>query len=432
MSPLATSTGYRAVGDNAGVWRSAIYVLLLIAVLTRVAIPAPWLDQFYGYTLDEGGIAGKIHPGGYAIAGVFALSLLTLRVELDRWSFAAAKAMTGFATVIVALMAYIALAGLGVSSGYLIDTYIVTLLGGLAILAQPAALRIRLGQWVLALLVASAAIGILEAVTHSRVMPYTTAETVFRPTGLAGHPLALGLLSAVAIPFAAIQRWPAWLRAAAIAVLFVGTAAANARIALLAAMIAVAATMLLVPMNTRSAATGSRLRALLVTGGAIALAGGVTLLAFAGFLRRLSSGLVDRSSMARIEVYDLFSMASWKEILFGADTAHIARLAETQLGLKAIESSVVIFVFQFGLIGALIFAAAFLFTVLRLVRGVPAPAKVAAGLFFLVALSNNTLSTKTPVILVLIVLLIAARAIADTAAARRGPAQTVARRWADY
>jgi len=82
---------------------------------------------------------------------------------------------------------------------------------------------------VLGMLILSALIGIMEAVTHIRVLPYDLNELQFRPIGLANHPLALGSLCATAIGFVVLARWPVWMRLLAVFILFVGCAASGAR-----------------------------------------------------------------------------------------------------------------------------------------------------------------------------------------------------------
>ena len=54
-------------------------------------------------------------------------------------------------------------------------------------------------------------------------------------------------------------------------------------------------------------------------------------------------------------LYRLFDLVSWNEILFGADIANIRHLALFHFDLEYIESSFVMFIFQFGLFGAIIF-----------------------------------------------------------------------------
>lgn len=400
----------RSVRGNSVVYGGVIFLLLAGAVVMRAALPYSFIDLFIDYTAETGSIVEKIHPGSYAIAGVFALSIVTLRAGLDAWAYRAFKGLVGFAGAIGLLIAYLIVAGRVGSAGYLIDTYLAAILAGLNLLLLPPAMRIRIADLVLLVLIASAAMGVFETATHTRIMPYPIPEIEFRATGLAGHPLTLGLLSACAILFVSNAGWSRMASLSAIVILFLGVAAASARISMLAASLAVIIAILAGPMRAGSDDQRARLKALLLVGGAIVLAGGLTLLAFSGHLDRFQRGFADASAMARVDVYKLFLYADWSEIVFGTDVVRIARLAETRLNLAAIESSFVVLIFQFGIFGTILFAGGVFACTRKLIAGAPAATVAATLIFFAVALSNNTLTSKTPTVLILFVLLIGVQA----------------------
>ena len=396
---------------NSPVYTGALFLLFALALLLRASLPPPFLDTFINYTPDYGSIVEKIHPGTYALAGVFALTLLTVRARIDAWSYRTGAGLLGLGAAIALLIVYLAMAGRTSAAGYLIDTYVAAMFAGLTLLLFPPAVRARAGELMLALILVSSALGIVEYLTRTRIMPYPTGEPIFRPTGLAGHPLTLGLLGATAILFVSMARWSPAIRLAAIGLLFIGVAAASARIALLAAAVAVFFAILGGTGRGGSSAQRARLRSLLLVGGTIGLVGAITVLAMSGFLDRfIARGLLDTSAMARVDVYRLFALTEWRDILLGTDIVTISKIAEQQLGLLAIESSPVILVYQFGVFGALLFAAALLMAIARALSGAPIAAYIAVMLFFAVALSNNTLTTKTPVVLILFVLLIGLQA----------------------
>lgn len=396
---------------NSSAYTGALFVLVASALLMRAALPAPFIDLFINYTPYEGSIIEKIHPGTHAITGVFVLTALTMRASLDAWSYHAARTLTGFGAAIAILIIYLGTAGRIGAAGYLVDTYIAAILGGLTLLLFPVQFRTRAAHILLAMVIASVALALVEFGTGARIMPYPFSEDQFRPTGLAGHPLALGLITATAILFVSISSWRTSIRMMVIALMFVGVAAAGARIAMLAASIATAFALFTSLSGGGSSTERARIRTLLVVGGAIVLAGALTVLAAGGFIDRfVERGVSDTSAMARVDVYKLFALTSWKDILLGTDVARIAKIAETQLNLAAIESSIVVAVFQFGVFGAILFALALMLTVRRLLVGAPAAAWAATLLFFAVALSNNTLTAKTPVVLILFTLLIGVQA----------------------
>ena len=128
----------------------------------------------------------------------------------------------------------------------------------------------------------------------------------------------------------------------------------------------------------------------------------------AGFLERFEGGYIDENAQARIDVYKVFDWVGWSEILFGSDIVAIKKLVFDRLGIL-VESSVVVFVFQFGLFGALLFVGTLLYALLRLAAGADRRAYIGIGAFFATAMSNDALSGKHCYILMLMALLIAFR-----------------------
>src|SRR5690606_8235617 len=108
--------------------------------------------------------------------------------------------------------------------------------------------------------------GLFEATTHIRIFAYSEGEAAFRPIGLAGHPLTLGLLSATTIAFVPLTNSKPWVKLTAMFVLFVGTAVAGARLALIVAMLEVLALVLVVPWTSlsRSAERKAKLAVLIM------------------------------------------------------------------------------------------------------------------------------------------------------------------------
>ncbi|MCB1477427.1 MAG: VpsF family polysaccharide biosynthesis protein [Rhodobiaceae bacterium] len=390
---------------NSAAFLTAVFAVAATAIVLRVSLPANLLNLFMEYTTDKGSFIQKLHPGTYAIVAAAIIVPLTLRAYVDAWTLRSIRAMALFTVAVVLLIAYLIVAGHFGSAGYLIDTYIAATLGGITLLLLPPDMRARTADLVLFVLIVSAIIGIFEFVTHIRLIPYPIEEHEFRPTGLLDHPLLLGLLCSTAIPFVAASDWQRSMRIAAICILFLGVAAASARIAMLAASLATAVVILAAPIRTASSSQSARLKALMIVAGAILLAAAITVLAFSGFLDRFSRGLTDASAMARIRIYDIFGLVSWTEILFGMPAEDIAKLVK-RLDLMVLESSPVAWILHFGLFAAIGFVAAFLGMLRTLLRGARPLVVFGSLLFLAVALTNNTLSTKTPAVLVLIVLII--------------------------
>ena len=142
----------------------------------------------------------------------------------------------------------------------------------------------------------------------------------------------------------------------------------------------------------------------------ITLVGGALLTAvlFAGgLLSRFGDTIFDENAAARITIYRIFGFTGLKELLFGADLNAIAKIVKVELGLPYIESTPVYLIYQLGLPLALAFAVLVFSVFARMLRGAPRTAWIATGIFFVAALSNNILSSKTPVVAMFLVLIIA-------------------------
>jgi hypothetical protein len=93
--------------------------------------------------------------------------------------------------------------------------------------------------------------------------------------------------------------------------------------------------------------------------------------------------------------------------LLGTDIGNIRRLALYNFDLEFIESSLVMFVFQFGLVGTVIFLLFLARTFLVLLSGASRFVVIGTLAFFAIAFGNNSLSTKTPNMLMIMLLIVA-------------------------
>jgi hypothetical protein len=394
------------------------FVLTVAAFVLRFCVSPQMMNALVDYTSDGGALYEKLHFGTYAICLLLPVVLFTRPVFLRGEEIAKFRDLVRFCGMIVLLVGFLILTGRSSSSGIFIDTYLVAGVAGLVVLAQNAGMRRLIGDAVLGISLLSALLGLFEAVTRTRILPYGAGEDVFRPIGLTDHPLTLGLMCAASIGFVALTRWPVWAKVLAALLLFVGAAAAGARFALLLAGAEVLALLVLVPWGLSPAAERkAKFAALLLTlaAGAALIAG----LAAGGFLSRFSGGVVDENFYARTDIYRIFDYVTWKEILFGADLGDILRIVNEKLNLPFIESTPVYLTFQLGAILAVLFAALVFWLVWRLLRRQPRAAWIGTAVFLAAALSNNTLSTKTPVVAIFVVLLVC---YLDAVPARRSAA----------
>jgi hypothetical protein len=385
----------------------AIFLLAAAAFLLRFTISPEVLDRFENYTGDSGSFVQKLHIGTYAILLVLPLALFSRPFVLRGDEIGKFKALVRYLALLVVLMLYLGLTGHFSTSGFLIDTYLSGGAAGLIVMTQSEEARRRIGDVIVLMLVVSALMGIFEAVTHHRILPYDNVEQVFRPIGLTEHPLALGTLCAAGIGFAASTRWRIWLRIAACFVLLVGCAASGARFALLTAAAEVLLLLVLTPWPGLSRRHARQAKALVLALVLVGGAGLIMLLAAAGLLSRFGDGVFDANAMVRLSIYDIFSFVSWQNLLLGMPADALIDVVQKQLHLPTLESAPIAVIMLFGLPMALFFAGLLVWIVFRLLRFANATTYIATLTFFTAALSNNALSTKTPAFAIALVLVLA-------------------------
>jgi hypothetical protein len=293
------------------------------------------------------------------------------------------------------------------SIGYLFDSYLVACAAAALLLFFPQRWREWLGSSLLIFIAASACVALVEFALRTRFLPYPFEELLFRPTGLTEHPLELGLFNAVGISFVAASRWRGLAKACTIAIMLLGAFAAGARVAAIVAAMCALSAIALHDWPTATPQARFRIKAISLLTAVLAIPAALAILASLGLFERFQNGLVDESALARVNIYRLFELVTWKEILLGTDISEIRHLALFHFDLEFIESSLVMFIFQFGLIGTLIFLAFLARTFLALLSGAGVSVMIGTAAFFIIAFGNNSLSTKTPIVL-MIMLLIAA------------------------
>lgn len=386
-----------------------LFLATAFALLLRFIVSPQLLNMAMNYTADQGSFYEKLHLGTYAICLLLPLAVFSKPILLRGDEIGVFKLLIRYCVVMAALVPYLFIIGRAGSSGFIIDTHLVAGAAGLLLLIQAPNARRLLGDIVVVMLIVSAVVGIAEAATHQRFLPYTLNEVQFRPIGLSAHPLALGAFSAIGIGFVTLTRWPVWLRILSIAVLFVGCAASGARFALLLASAEIVMLLLFVPWPQLS--PRQQIKAKLVTLLLVMVLGAILIgvLFASGFMNRFGGTLFDENFMARVTIYRVFEFVSWKDLFFGMNDKALLEIVRQRLHLPYIESSPVALTLLFGLPIALLFAGLFFATFFRLLAGVPLAGRIAGIVFLLASLSNNALSSKTPELTIIVVLMLAYR-----------------------
>jgi hypothetical protein len=404
---MTVAQDYLASKRNSLPLQRYLFALFWVFVLARLILSANVLNKVIPYTADGGSTVEKIHPTTYGIFFLLFVQLLTTRIELDDWELRALRALILFALAIGALAVFTFLVGDITAIGYLIDTYLVACAAGASMLFVPRPWREKLGASLLIFIAVGTAVAGGEYALKTRLLPYPMEEETFRATGLSEHPLVLGLYNAVGVSFVAVTRWKAFTKVCFILTMLLGTVVAGARIASIAAALSVLVIVTLFQSPTMPPEKQFRMKAILLSGLIVGIPSAIVALSQFGLLTRFQDGLLDESGMARVNIYGLFELVSWREILLGADVREIGKMALQHFDLEFIESSIVNFVFQFGLFGTIFFLLFMARTFLVLLAGAGSEVVIGTLAFFVVASSNNGLSSKTQIVLMIVLLIVA-------------------------
>ncbi|CAN7226490.1 VpsF family polysaccharide biosynthesis protein [Devosia sp. LjRoot16] len=407
----STSAGFDRSPTDAARQQNAVSLLFFFCVaaafIARFAVSSQLMNRVVAYTTEAGPFYEKLHFGTYAVLFLLPVVLFSRPFLLRGDEIGKFRALVRYSGLMLLLVLFMFVTGRAGSSVVLIDTYLVTGGAGLIMLALNPTSRRLLGDVTLGLLILSAALGTLEALTQQRILPYDAVELGFRPVGLSEHPLALGTTCAIAVGFVALTNWRVWIRVACIIVLFIGAAASGARMALLVTVVEIFALIIVVPWPRLSQRHQRQAKLFVLLAAA---AGGAVLtgiLLSAGLLSRFTSTLFDENFFVRVSIYDVFKYVSFEQVMFGMDGKELIRIVTEKLHMPTIESAQVVIVLLFGLPVALLFAWLVIWMLLRMLRHAPLAAWIGVAATLLAALSNNTFSSKTPIVMMMIVLVLA-------------------------
>jgi len=408
VSQPAIGSGQKETGfDRRG---NALAILLALAVLgvfaSRILVSNSLMNLVMEYTTEFGSFYEKIHLGTYAIFLLLPVALLSRPFVLQGHDIERFRDTLRFALLLVLLIGLMMAIGRTSAGGLFLDTYLVAAAAALIMLAMVPSARRFVGESLLVLNIVSAMMGVAEFAMRRHFLPTDLDELIFRPTGLSGHPLNLGMISGASIAFVTLTSWKPWQKLVAMLLLLIGTAAAGARLSLVVTALEIMALIVFVPwgLSPRSERK-AKLAALLMV--LIGGAGLFAILAAGGALQRFEGGIVDENFFARTDIYSIFGMVSWQQIVFGADLNVILKLVNERLGLPFIESSPVYMTFLVGAPLAIGVFGLLFWYLWRLLRHAPRAAWIGTIAFLLAALSNNTVTTRTPVLVLFVVLILA-------------------------
>lgn len=382
--------------------------LFAVATVVRGGLSGYVWDSIVPYQVPGGNPALKIHPGAYLILALTAWMMLTRRDLGPLLRDSRGKAALALSGGIGLMLGLYIWRGQMSSLSYLIDSILVAPAAILCTLAMSDRQRGTIAAAVIYLALANSLFSIVQVAVRSQILPGPEfpVSDGFRASGVLGHPLLTGAVHVSAIPLLYLTNWSMQTKLLATVALLVGVFAGQARIATIAA----AGILPIIGwIEIRRALRAGVLRPVSLFVGATCALSAIPIMVLgllaSGALDRILNGMFDESGKARVEGYRIFNYISQEEWLFGTDLNQAVQILRSVIGLPAIESPIVVYILQFGLIGALIFSAAMLLFFLLMARALPPYGKLAVLTFLLIASTNNQLAAKGPSMFLVAVLL---------------------------
>ncbi|MBT4042118.1 MAG: hypothetical protein HOF11_01305 [Rhodospirillaceae bacterium] len=256
-------------------------------------------------------------------------------------------------------------------------------------------------------------IGITESILVSRLIPYkihgfSITEDFFRSTALLGHPLSNALITAVGLIFALGYLRSNVARIIIGAILITGLLSFGGCTALAAALLSVFLMLAIgVVQDLRNGHFKYGESALL----AVALLVAPFLISVMVGSTNIGSRIIGylrwgASADARLESLNLFQYISMDDLIFGMPVERLGEMTNDIGTIGTIENFWVVLIARMGLIGFGIFFIALAAFCYRLMQEGKLAAKVAVIMFLFIASSNNSLSSKSPALCVLVLLIV--------------------------
>lgn len=377
------------------------------ALLVRIFFPGAILDLFVPYTAPTGFIAFKIHPGTYLLLGAAVWEMMRSNVAtlIDNRRHAPLLIMCAAA----AIAAVSGLAQGRMSAiGYLIDSIFCGAIAAWLMTRIHPDHRARIVTAIVLLMGVHVLISAFEWATQYRLLPFPYQEATFRPTGLFDHPLDNGLATATVMMFIPTLRWPFVITVSTMLFFLGGVFVSGARAATVVGSVIFLISF--IALMRAEAQRGGR-QAGMVMVGVLAVLLIVPIIIMSGALDpltyRLQEKLVDNSAMTRIDIFSVLQYLTIGELLFGSDIGKLSMLSRVFLRNSAIESPIVMMIFQFGLIVTIILFGSIMFAVGESARRRRGALLGAIG-FLLIANTNNVLNVKSQALSVVLALICAA------------------------
>lgn len=390
--------------------------LALVAIMFVTISPLALVALGLNYDESGGSPLEKIHPATLLAFAVLGLSALYVRNPFTGAINGLVNAPGAFVfLVMIGLLIVHSIRVVGLPFTSFFDTFIAPVVVFFLYKDMRERRAHRFALLFHTLMMLNAVVGIVEFATGARITPLVASGLVieddWRSTALLGHPLANASLTGsylLTLAVGAGRDLPrplavfGFVIAAAGMVVFGGRASTVILIVMLLAIalwrgIAV----------TRGARFDTRAIIVALLAVPILSLAGVALTE-AGFFDLFIERFIDDqgSASTRVEMFELFKHLSWDELLLAPDAAQLSTLRSVYNLDFGIESFWVSFVLSYGLIPGLAFFTGLYLFCRELARHLRPGAVLVLLFFFAVASTSVSLSAKTPLFAVLVLMLL--------------------------
>jgi hypothetical protein len=382
-----------------------VFRIIAAGIFIRLILSGYITDELFSYSIRGGFPILKIHPGSYLLMATFAalafakgaIPFTLARARAEPWVFQF--------FLITFLVALYELMRFGMSGlAYMVDALIIPPLALLLLHFASPQQRLSLAKLIINFIFFNSLMAIAEFVLKTHFLPAGPLEGAdyFRSTAILGHPLANALMTAPLLPLLFLLNWSINRKLLYMTVYIVSILAYGARGAFAIGLTVFAAGMLLsggalVRRRNLRATTFLIIIfiALLIGAGAI----GVLLFGTDFGARIVQRAYLDDSAETRILIFRIFDVLTSDQIWQGLPLWRIEILQQKYDFFKYLENFWVIMLIGMGLPAFCLFAASFLLFIYGLQKSQHMLIRFAALSFILVASTNNSLSTKTPALL---------------------------------
>lgn len=389
-----------------------LMALIGLALLEMLLLPNPLLTHYTGYAEPGGGNPlFKVHFYSYTL--FLALLFVTANVGGIRFLSTQTSERPGVVqfAVVVMFCATVTIARQGIGGvAYMVDTLFAAPLAVMLISYLDAERRQRLTAFLIWFVTFNAAVGVFERILGIHLFHFGDLDGFahFRATAFMGHPLENALITSSMMFLVLAMPWSAWRKAFVLSVCMAGILAFGARGGF--AITLLMGTAAAVLFGARALLRGEMRLSTLVNAplvGTLALAAGAVL-TFGTVLgeRIVALARFDESAQARVDAFKLFDYLSLNDVLYGVDFAEVNFILKLDKDVQIIENCWIAILLMLGAILFVVFALSLLGFFRSISRGRGALIAFAVMNFVLVASTNNSLSTKSPSLVLFSVALI--------------------------